>query len=79
MEWGGVTSSGLKTSLVFGEYSVKVERHAYFILLMNKVFPWMKALTLNNGLTVQVDGVTAHTTKLDQAWCKGTFIAVWSK
>ena len=48
-------------------------------LSFNKVVPWMNSLSLNDGLTLQQDGVTAHTAKMVQEWCKEHFKAFWPK
>ena len=51
MVWAGVTSSGLKTPLIFIEEGVKVNQHVYLRMLKDKVVLWMNALGLNDGLT----------------------------
>jgi len=79
MVWAGVTSSGLKTLLIFVEDGVKINQHVYLNMLKNKVVPWMNALPLNEGLTLQQDGATAHTAKMVQAWCRDNFRGFWSK
>ena len=79
MVWAGVTSSGLKTPLIFVENGVKVNQHVYLDMLKDRVVPWVNALPGDEGVTLQQDGATAHTAKLVQAWCKGHFKSFWSK
>ena len=73
MVWAGVTSSGLKTPLVFVENGLKVNQHVYLNMLKDKVVPRMNALTLNNGLTLPQDGATAHTAKNGLSLMQGQF------
>ena len=79
MVWAGVTSSGLKTPLIFIEEGVKVNQHVYLTMLKDKVVPWINALSLDDGLTLQQDGATSHTAKMVQSWCKENFASFWSK
>ena len=39
----------------------------------------MNSLSLDDGLTLQQDGATAHTAKMVQEWCKEHFKAFWPK
>ena len=78
-EWIGVTSSGLKTHLAFVEDGIKDNHHVYLNMLKLKVVPWMNALVLNNGLRLQQDGATAHTSNSAHAWCQRNFTAIMLK
>ena len=42
MVWAGVTTTGLKTPLIFIEASVKINQHAYMKMLKGEVVPWVK-------------------------------------
>ena len=53
MVWAGVTSTGLKTLLIFIEASVKINQDAYLKMLKGKVVPWVKKVTRNKGITLQ--------------------------
>ena len=44
-------------------------------MLKDKVDPWINALIINDGLTLQQDGATAHAAKMAQAWCQRNFTA----
>ena len=79
MVWGGVTSSGQKSPLIFVEDGVKVNQHVYLDMLKEKVLPWVDTLPGDEGVTLQQDGATAHTANLVQAWCKDNFKSFWSK
>ena len=79
MVWAGVTLSGMKTLLIFVEDGVKINQHVYLNMLKDKVVPWMNSLSLDDGLTLQQDGATAHTAKMVQEWCKEHFKAFWPK
>ena len=48
MVWAGVTSTGLKTHLIFIETGVKINQHAYLKMLKSKVVPWVKKVIGNN-------------------------------
>ena len=68
MVWAGVTSTGLKTPLIFIEADVKINQHAFLKMIKSKVVPWVKKVTGNKGITLQQDGATSHTPKLVQDW-----------
>jgi len=57
----------LKTPLIFIEEGVKVNQHVYLTMLKDKVVPWMNALSLDDGLTLQQYGATSHTAKMVQS------------
>ena len=44
MVWAGVTSTNLKTPLIFIEAGVKINQHAYLMMLKGKVVPWLRKL-----------------------------------
>ena len=79
MVWAGVTSTGLKTPLIFIEDGVKINQHVYLKMLKDKVVPWVRKVTGNEGITFQQDGATSHTARLVQDWCKDNFRSFWSK
>ena len=79
MVWVGVTSTGLKTLLIFIEAGVKINQHSYLKMLKCKVVPWVKKVTGNKGITLQQDGATPHTATLVQDWCKDNFKLYWPK
>ena len=79
MVWAGVTSTGLKTFLIFMEAGVKTNQHAYLKTLKAKVVPWVKKVTENKGITLQQDRATPHTARLVQDWCKDNFKSFWPK
>ena len=66
MVWAGVTSTGLKTPLIFIEDGVKINQHVYLKMLKDKVVPWVRKVTGNEGITFQQDGATSHTARLVQ-------------
>ena len=78
MVWAGVAYSGLRTALVFIDDGKKINQNVYLVMLKDKVIPWMKSLTINNGLTLQQTCATAHQANIVQAWCQRNFTAFWS-
>ena len=80
MVWARVTSTGLKTPLIFIEAGVKINhQHAYRKKLKGKVVSLVKKVTGNKGITLQQDGATPHTARLVQDWCKDNFKSFWPK
>ena len=79
MVWAGITSTGLKTPLIFMEAGVKINQPAYLKMLKGKVVPWVKKVTGNKGITLQQDGATSHTARLVQEWWKDNFKLFWPK
>mgnify|MGYP000504172705 CR=1 FL=1 len=79
MVWAGVTSSGLKTPLIFVEDGVKINQHVYLDMLKDRVVPWVNALPCDEDVTLQQGGATAHTAELVRAWCKDNFKSFWTK
>ena len=79
MVWAGVTSSGLKTPLIFIDVGVKINQHVYLDMLKDKVFPWVQKAMGETGITFQQDGATSHTAKKVQDWCKSNFKSFWTK
>ena len=79
MAWAVVTFSGLKTPSVFVEDGVKIKQFFSINMLNDKFVPWMNALILNIGLTLQQDGTTAHTAKTIQSLFKMNLVDFWLK
>ena len=79
MAWAVVKSSGLSTPSVFVEDGIKINQIFSINMFNDKVFPWMNALILNIGLTLQQDGTTAHTAKTAQALSQRNLVAFWLK
>jgi len=79
MVWAGVTSTGLKTPLIFIDEGVKINQHVYLNMLKDKVVPWVENVVGNDGITLQQDGATSHTARMVQDWCKDNFRAFWPK
>ena len=73
MVWAEVTSTGLKTPLIFIEAGVKMNQHAYLKMLKGKVVPWVEKVIGNKGITFQHDGAIPYTARLVQNWCKDNF------
>ena len=53
MVWAGITSSGLKTPLIFIEEGVKINQHVYLGLLRDQVVSWVQSTIGDGGLTLQ--------------------------
>jgi len=79
MVWAGVTSTGLKSPLIFIDEGVKINQHVYLKMLKDKVVPWVETVVGNDGITLQQDGATSHTARMVQDWCKDNFKAFWPK
>ena len=79
MVWAGVTSSGLKTPLIFIDVGVKINQHVYLDMLKHKVFAWVQKAMGETGITFQQDGATSHTAKKVQDWYKSNFKSFWTK
>ena len=47
MVWAGVTSTGLKTPLIFIKAGIKINQHAYLKMLKGKIVSWVKKVTGN--------------------------------
>ena len=52
MMWVGVTSTGLKTPLIFIEVGVKIKQHFYLKVFEDKVVLWVKKVTRNKEITL---------------------------
>ena len=76
MVWGGVTSTGEKTPLIFIEEGVKVNQHVYLKMLKEKLVPWIDVTFREDGITLQ-QGATSHTANLVQEWCKENMAGFW--
>ena len=79
MVWAGVTSTGLKTPLIFIDEGVKINQTIYRRMLEEKVIPWVQETVGEEGITLQQDGATSHTAKAVQHWCKTNFKGFWEK
>ena len=79
MVWARVTSTSLKTPLIFIKAGVKINQHAYLMMLKGKVVPWVKKVTGNKGIIFQQDRATLYTARLVQNWCKDNFKSFWPK
>ena len=79
MVWAGITSCGLETPLIFIEEGVKINQHVYLGLLRDQVVPWVQSTIGDGGLTLQQDGMTSHSTKMVQSFCKEHFKGFWPK
>ena len=77
MVWAGVMSCSLETPLIFIEEGVKINQHVYLGLLRDQVFPWVQSTIGDCGLTLQQDGVTSHSAKMVQSFCKEHFKGFW--
>ena len=64
--WAGVTSTGLKTPLIFIDEGVKINQTIYRWMLEEKVIPWVQETVGEEGITLQQDGATSHTAKAVQ-------------
>ena len=79
MVWAGVTSTGLKTPLIFIDEGVKINQTIYRRMLEEKVIPWVQETVGEEGITLQQDGATSHTAKAVQHWCKTNFKGFWEE
>ena len=79
MVGAGVTSCGLKTPLIFIEEGVKINQHVYLGLLRDQVVSWVQNTIGDGSLTLQQDGVTSHSAKMVQSFCKDHFKGFWPK
>ncbi|XP_076067677.1 uncharacterized protein LOC143040467 [Oratosquilla oratoria] len=79
MVWGGVTSTGQKTPLIFIDEGVKVNQHVYLKMLKEKLVPLIDATFGEDGITLQQDGATSHTANIVQKWCKENMAGFWPK
>ena len=79
MVWGGVTSTGEKTPLIFIEEGVKVNQHVYLKMLKKKLVHWIDVTFREDGITLQQDGTTSHTANIVQEWCKENMAGFWPK
>ena len=77
MVWGGVTSTGLKTPLIFLDEDVKINQTIYRGMLEEKVIPWVQETVGEEAVTLQQDEPTSHTAKAVQNWCKTNFKGFW--
>ena len=66
MVWGGVTSTGEKTPLIFIEERVKVNQHVYLKMLKEKLVPWIDVTFREDGITLQQDRATSQIANLVQ-------------
>ena len=79
MVWGGVTATGLKTSLVFIDEGVKINKDTYLKLMKENLLPWTKLTFGEGGITHQQDGAASHTANFVQNWCKNNMALFWTK
>ena len=47
-------------------------------MLQDKVL-WVKKATANKGITLYQDGMTSHSSRIVQDWCKNNFKSFWLK
>ena len=59
MVWAGVTSTGLKTPLIFIDEGVKINQTIYRRMLEEKVISWVQETVGEEGITLQQDGATS--------------------
>ena len=70
MVWGAI-SENHKFPLVFVPPGVKINRHVYTELILEKSLkPFAKNFFGDDNWTFQQDGATSHTAKSSQEWCK---------
>ena len=48
-------------------------------MLKDKVVPWVNAVIVNEGVTLQQDGATSHTARRVNSWCENNFKSFWPK
>ncbi len=61
MVWAGVTSSSLKTPLIFVDKGVKINKEFYVNMLEQELVPWVRDNVGMDGISFMQDGVPAHT------------------
>ena len=80
MVWGGVTTTGLKTPLVFIDEGAKINKDTYLKLLKENLLPWINSIFEEGGITLQQQSPLETPTKplcIQQILFKTGAITIW--